>query len=79
MINILKSPRFWLHVFFPGIPNAILCVYYPAMGISIAGGFLAYEMWQGHRIRDDAWVDIRGWLAGMTATGIIILMIERML
>ena len=75
MTKILASSRFWLHVVFPGIPNALLCKEIPSLGIVVGLGFIAYELWQGFRIRDSAWLDIQGWLAGAIGMGILILLI----
>jgi len=48
-----------------GLANAFIAFVSGWLGLVFGVGFIAYELWEGLRVTDRAWIDLKGYLVGI--------------
>lgn len=66
--SVSRSAAWWrllLHIPI-GVFNALLFAWSIAVGVVFFLAFMVYELWEGYCLRDQGYLDVRGWLWGFS-------------
>ena len=86
----IKRMFFWLFHRFDyghcliGPLNVAIWAIYPCIGTAalafLAGiGFMGYQIWESSKKGDDGYPELKGWLFGLMATGILVSIVYRVI